>query len=606
MKIQYLTAAKAILDWTTHEKLRPGAIIPSTRSLAKKLGYTPFTIQRACQNLITAGVLRRKGYTLILGSGTLSTPSVAGTVYIVSYYDAFSRAVERILTERGVNHRRIDLNCIKHLNPLPVLRKIIAGKPAGIIFWMSSWIDSMKAVLESSSIPIVVCADGAPALNCTSAQMDVCRGLEMGVRHLFDLGHRHIAHFAINSTTPRDQTIALCYQNACLQLGLKSSATAVWQSEIATSKEMADVMLEQIKHHPEVTALICIGDVSVLATKIFRVPDAISIVGIYVSPTTPKTNPPLTEVTLREGEECIGSWACTEIISQIQNVESGRPSKPPRRVFFVPELIIRKSTRSIPQKKTGSMTPSGHSRGPHTLGSPGDSLPQPANPWESWQKVYPFVKKHGTRNWRQFDLSKLANHGMTQENSWLGSDPLLHFSPGLRSIHGVPFQVIEENLNGGRSVITFRSPHTHSTRGKQLPVKEEIAIGEKVKALYFLHACAWAVPVSFADYIIHFKTGKASGIPLAPIGPSLQLAHRRLGKTKPNLQDWWPGLKQQDFPHARYVTVFNPADPQEYQRTLYTLEWINPHPKIEVSRIEVRVDPAAGPALAIVAVTALI
>ena len=287
----------------------------------------------------------------------------------------------------------------------------------------------------------------------------------------------------------------------------------------------------------------------------------------------------------------------------------GRPRKAPRHAFFAPELNIRGSTRPLPRKKAGSR-PSAEEparpREPLSHSSAGDSFPQPANPWESWQKVYSFLKKNGTRNWRQFDLSKLANHGMTSENGWLGNDPLLHFSQGLRSIHGVPFQVIEENLNGGRAVVTFRSPHTHSSRGKQLPVMEEIAIGEQVKALYFLHGCAWAVPVAFAEYIIHLKTGKTSSISLAPIGHSLPLARKRLGKIKPNLQDWWSGYKQQDFPHAQHVTVFNPADPQEYQRTLYTLEWINPRPKEEVSHIEVQVNPKAGPTLALMAVTALL
>ena len=61
-----------------------------------------------------------------------------------------------------------------------------------------------------------------------------------------------------------------------------------------------------------------------------------------------------------------------------------------------------------------------------------------------------------------------------------------------------------------------------------------------------------------------------------------------------------------DYPHAHHVTIFNPADPIEYERYLYTLEWLNPRPMDEISEIEVRVDPKAGPTLALIAVTALI
>jgi hypothetical protein len=55
-----------------------------------------------------------------------------------------------------------------------------------------------------------------------------------------------------------------------------------------------------------------------------------------------------------------------------------------------------------------------------------------------------------------------------------------------------------------------------------------------------------------------------------------------------------------------HATVFNPADPTEYERYLYTLEWINPRPKEEISHIEVRVDSEAGPTLALIAATALL
>ena len=55
-----------------------------------------------------------------------------------------------------------------------------------------------------------------------------------------------------------------------------------------------------------------------------------------------------------------------------------------------------------------------------------------------------------------------------------------------------------------------------------------------------------------------------------------------------------------------HAIVFNQADPTEYERYLYTLEWINPRPKDEVDFIEIRVNPKAGPTLALIAITALL
>jgi hypothetical protein len=128
----------------------------------------------------------------------------------------------------------------------------------------------------------------------------------------------------------------------------------------------------------------------------------------------------------------------------------------------------------------------------------------------------------------------------------------------------------------------------------------------RVKSLYFLHGCGYEAPVSFAEYVMHDERGNSSRVPLVPLGLPQRTAHKHLRGLKPNLQDWWSGYPQRDFPHAHHVTVYNPADPAGYERTLYSLEWINPHPEDEIRYVEVRVDPKAGPTLALIAVTALL
>ena len=147
-------------------------------------------------------------------------------------------------------------------------------------------------------------------------------------------------------------------------------------------------------------------------------------------------------------------------------------------------------------------------------------------------------------------------------------------------------------------------PYHHES--KKLPIKTKFPLDCPVKALYFLHGCGFAKPVSFAEYIMHFKNGKNETVQLIPIGISPELARKRLGKLKPNIQDWWVEFEQQDFPHSMHAIVFNQADPTEYERYLYTLEWINPRPKDEVDFIEIRVNPKAGPTLALIAITALL
>ena len=585
----YLKAVRSIQDWIKRKKLPAGARLPAARNLAAQLGFSHATTNRAYQALVFSGTLTRTGYKLVVGDGTASRSPIEGFIYVVSYWDGFIRTVGRILTERGVKYRAIELSHVKHKNPLPSLRKVFAEKPAGVILWMYSWIEGLESGLETDKIPMVICADGVPPeVNLHTVGTDVYQGTEKVLRHLLDLGHRHIAHVSSDRMYASTREIADCYRKVCLQLDLKSSVSAIWQADSDVDEVLCDTMLEQRKRHPEVTAIFVGGHAAYLATRIFKVPKELSVVGIYGTP--------VTSAELPEGGDHVMLWACTNIISQVQAIESGRPEKPPCHTLFVPNFVDRGSTRALTRKELGVNAPDGK------------VSPEPSrlSPWESWRRTYPFLKKSGSRNWHQLDLSKLANHSMTREHGWLGGEPLLHFTSGLRSVHGVPFQVLDENRNGSRTVVTFRSLRTHTANRKKLPIKANLPVGSRVKALYFLHGCGWARPVRFAEYIIHFKNGKTSTIPLIPLGPSRQLARKRLGRLKPNIQDWWPALEPQDFPHAMHAIVFNPAEPQEYKRTLYTLEWINPQPEDAVGFIEVRTDPNAEPALALIAVTAVL
>jgi len=327
-------------------------------------------------------------------------------------------------------------------------------------------------------------------------------------------------------------------------------------------------------------------------TRTFSVPREISVVGMGKSWLGPAPRPPVTMVQLRD-LDVLASWACTNLIEQIQTIQAGKPPKPPTETLFVPELLPGKSTRVISAKKLPVKTQV-------------TSAPPIAHPSQTWRNIYPFLKTNGQDEWRPLDLSKLANHSITRQHGWLGAEPLEHFPPGLRSIHGVPFQILNEKRNRGHAVVTFRSPHSHSTKGKRLPMGVSVKVNLQTKALYFLHGCGYAKSVAFAEYIIHFASGHKSSIPLVPLGLTGGNLPKPPKHLRPNLQDWWDGYEQRDFPHAHHATVYDVANPTSYERTLYSLEWINPRPTDKVCSIEVCVDANAGPVLALVAVTALL
>ena len=314
------------------------------------------------------------------------------------------------------------------------------------------------------------------------------------------------------------------------------------------------------------------------------------MIGLYESHITP---PRLTTVGFLDGGFQMIHSACNQMCLLIQNQEIGYPKILPHRAFFLPTLTVRASSKKLTSSR--KVQPK----------KPAPSLAKISS-LESWTKTYPSLNQ-GSDYWSQINLSKFANHSMSKNHGWLGSHPLLHFPPGTHSIHGVPFEVLDPGCNEGRTVITFRSPHSHSTGGDELPTSIQLPIGQCVNAIYFLHGCGWTrYQEPFAEYVIHYTNGKNATIPLIPSGIPRKSTTRRATSFNPNIEDWWPNREPRDYSHALYAKVSNPLAPQVYDCKLYTLEWINPRPKDEVSKIEVRIDPKAGPALALIAVTALI
>ena len=70
--MKYTEAVDAIRKLIADRKLAPGSGLPSARLLAKQIGCHSKTMDRACQDLISKGLLSRIGYKLLVCAGNLT------------------------------------------------------------------------------------------------------------------------------------------------------------------------------------------------------------------------------------------------------------------------------------------------------------------------------------------------------------------------------------------------------------------------------------------------------------------------------------------------------------------------------------------------------
>jgi hypothetical protein len=180
--------------------------------------------------------------------------------------------------------------------------------------------------------------------------------------------------------------------------------------------------------------------------------------------------------------------------------------------------------------------------------------------------------------------------------------PLLHFGPGRKPIHGVPFDVIDERKNRGNAAVVLRSHRSLSTAGRMLPVEVAIPVRRRVRAVYFLHGCGYVgEPAPFAWYDFYLTGRRPISVPLVAMG----MGEPPPDAPQPNIQDWWPDFPQFNGAGVRHLVITENGDPFDYERYLYTLEWENPHPDAELATLYLRSNPATETTLALLGITLL-
>jgi LacI family gluconate utilization system Gnt-I transcriptional repressor len=141
------------------------------------------------------------------------------------------------------------------------------------------------------------------------------------VRHLYDLGHRRIAHLTVQ-TDPRAGRRYAGYLGAMAELGLSAEGLVGISPGPTTVPLGGELIGEVLSRAPDVTAVFCCNDDLALGTLFechrrgIRVPEDLSIIGFNDLAFCEASVPPLSSVSTERQEA--GTWAGNAIIEIIR------------------------------------------------------------------------------------------------------------------------------------------------------------------------------------------------------------------------------------------------------------------------------------------------
>jgi|GEM_PF-919619 len=185
------------------------------------------------------------------------------------------------------------------------------------------------------------------------------------------------------------------------------------------------------------------------------------------------------------------------------------------------------------------------------------------------------------------DLKPYTNRGFAddiaadEKGGWTdqGNNDFSTVQVGLKTLNGVPFNIIDPASNNNKSCIVLKGANR-----QYFPASvNSIKIGLKVSHLYFLHALAWGGASSeVAHYQVNYTDGSTVNIPIID------------GQ---NIADWFtPG----SLPEAESgIATKNPAG---FEVRLWLYGWKNPKPSIEIQSLDF-ISNGNGPVPVLAAIT---
>jgi LacI family transcriptional regulator len=293
-------------------------------SAAGRLGYRPNPV---------AASLRKRRSTLV---GVL-VPDITNPVFspIIS-------GIAEVLGAEGYSTIIADAGSDVE-RQMALVEELVARRVDGLVLATVRRSDPVLEHCLAEGVPVVLVnrADDADRVSCVVS--DDVAGMRLAVRHLAELGHKHIGHVAGPATLSTGHLRRVGFETAMAALKLEVPEGAIVEARAYEREEGERATTQLLQNCPDLTSiavandLLALGAYKAVAAKRLRCPRDISIVGYNDMPLVDMVEPPLT--TIRIGPREMGRDAARLLLASL----TGSPG-PVRRIVLGPTLVRRGST----------------------------------------------------------------------------------------------------------------------------------------------------------------------------------------------------------------------------------------------------------------------
>lgn len=351
------------MSYIPAQRLKPGDRLPSERAFAELFKVRRPIVNKALACLISEGRLRREGYKLYVASPTVIFSETKPIGILCPHPLHRNNVVSHNLVEAA--H---DVCKTSKMSFIPMLSTdgqeqraqlidLLRQMPAGIVIWPHAeehYLDLFKQCV-SRKIPLVI--NGAELAPFDCVGVDNYRGIEQTVRHLIDLGHRHIAYFTRRMTMDYLIERHDGFRYAVHKHLAQDPRRDVYELPGDSNEGLADLFDKFLQQKQRPTALCCSQDV--LALQILRlaaergisVPDELSITGFDGIDSGANSQPSLT--TVAQDFYQLGVLAVELVIRRIR-LKQITSDDLPLHVHLAPSLLNRNSTSRAPASPSKS------------------------------------------------------------------------------------------------------------------------------------------------------------------------------------------------------------------------------------------------------------